>query len=201
MIYVEYFSRRQGIALNDFHRVVRQVQEAWAAGHGTDRLILNAGRTWRLGPEPEYLGIWCTGEAGFERLDDWTRAFQERGEVGDEATMSRVARIDFAGCYRALDPPAPARGGVYYVEAFRPGGADDEIRLAYRDRARNHPELALNLVTVRIGKLAPDPGGLAVWTLPNFAALASIASELDDRTRPVELSYAGVYTDIGNEIL
>src|SRR4051794_32312616 len=52
MIYVEYVSRRQGIALDDFHRVVRQVQESWAAGHGADRLILNAGRTWRLGPEP-----------------------------------------------------------------------------------------------------------------------------------------------------
>src|SRR3954451_13035363 len=131
MIYVEYVSRRQGIALDDFHRVVRQVQEAWAAGNGTDRLILNAGRTWRLGPEPEYLGIWHTGDAGFERLDAWTRAFQERGDVGDEATMSRVARIDFAGCYRALAPPVEAHGGIYYVEIFRPAATDDAISLSY----------------------------------------------------------------------
>jgi len=201
MIYVEYVSRRNGIALDDFHRVVRQVQEAWAAGHGTDQLILNAGRTWRLGPEPEYLGIWHTGDSGFERLDDWTRAFRERGPVGDEATMSRVARIDFAGCYRALEPPIEARGGVYYVETFRPEGSDDEIRLAYRERAAKHSEVCLNLIAVRMGRLAPDPGGLAVWTLPKFAALAAIACELDHCTKPMQLTSAGVYADIGYEIL
>ena len=78
MIYIEYISRRSGIELDDFHRVVRQVQEAWEAGHGADRLIINVGRTWRLGPEPEYLSIWDTGASGLDRLDDWARAFRDR---------------------------------------------------------------------------------------------------------------------------
>ncbi|HUQ94188.1 MAG TPA: hypothetical protein VM120_21085 [Bryobacteraceae bacterium] len=201
MIYVEYIARRAGVALKDFHSVVRQVQEAWEAGHSSDEMILNAGRTWRVGPEPEYLGIWNTGDSGLERLDDWTRAFRERGEVGDEATMSRVARISIAGCYRALRPPVRARGSVYYVEYFRPVGSDDEIASAYQDRAARHGTVKLNLLAVRIGKLAPDPGGIAVWSLHNFALLSAIAAEVDDGAKPVQLTACGLYADIEEEIL
>ena len=201
MIYVEYISRRPGIGLDDFHRVVRQVQDSWEAGHGSDELILNAGRTWRLGPEPEYLGIWSTGASGLERLDDWTQAFHERGKVGDEATMSRVARVDFAGCYEALEPPIRAQGRIYYLERFVPSGSNDEVRSAYQGRARKHSSLQLNLLAVRMGKLAPDPGGIAVWSLLNFEALAGIVCELDGWTQPIQLTSAGAYVDIGDEIL
>jgi hypothetical protein len=194
MIYVEYISRRSGITLDDFHPVVRQVQEAWEAGHGADRLIINAGRTWRLGPEPEYIGIWDTGTHGLERLDDWTRAFRERGVVGDEATMSRVARIDVAGCYRALEAPVPARGRIYYLENFVPSGSDDEILTAYRERVCRYDGVQLHVLAVRIGRLAPDPGGIAVWSMSNFASLTDVASEFDGAS-------AGVYADIGEEIL
>jgi hypothetical protein len=54
---------------------------------------------------------------------------------------------------------------------------------------------------VRIGKLAPDPGGLAVWTLPSYGALASIARELAAPGGPARLVTAGVYNDVGKEIL
>ena len=91
MIYIEYISRRPGIELVDFHRVVTQVQKNWSAGQAGDRLILSAARTWRLGSGPEYLGVWYTSDAGFERLDAWQAAFRARGEVGDESTMSRVS--------------------------------------------------------------------------------------------------------------
>jgi hypothetical protein len=195
MIYIEYISRRPNIALDDFHRVVRQVQQAWEAGHGADRLILNAGRTWRLGPQPEYLGIWDTGASGLERLDDWARAFRERGVVGDEATMSRVARIDVAGCYRALEAPVPGRGRIYYVENFVPSKNDDDILTAHQERARRHDGVQLHLLAVRIGRLAPDPGGIAVWGLHNFASLAGVASDCASAIS------AGVYADIGEEIL
>ena len=50
-------------------------------------------------------------------------------------------------------------------------------------------------------KLAPEPGGLAVWTVPNFAALDSIATELDEPDIPISLSAAGTYADFGSEIL
>jgi hypothetical protein len=47
----------------------------------------------------------------------------------------------------------------------------------------------------------PEPGALAVWTLPNFAALAEIADELDRVSEPVQLQAAGTYTDVGQEII
>ena len=175
-------------------------QEAWETGHSTDQLILNAGRTWRLGDEPEYLAIWHTN-AGLERLDEWTEAFRARGNVGDEATMSRVARIDVAGCYDALLPPVRARDSVYYVEKFATQATREETQNFFQARARRHASLRLNLAAIRIGKLGPDPGGLAVWSLPNFAALSEIASELDACHAPVRLVSAGVYADIGKEIL
>ena len=164
-------------------------------------MILSVGRTWRLGPEPEYLTAWQTPTAGFERIDAWDKVFRS-GEADDlEKPFREVARIDRAGCYEALLEPKRAHGGTYYAEFFEPTGWHDEIRKLYDERAAAHPDLTLALCLVRIGKLAPDPGGLAVWTLPSFAALAEIASDLDDTLEPVRLTTAGVYNDIGREIL
>ena len=40
-----------------------------------------------------------------------------------------------------------------------------------------------------------------MWTIPNFAVLESIASELDGVREPIELVSAGTYADVGREIL
>jgi hypothetical protein len=201
VIYVEYISRRPGIELDDFHRVVRQVQQNWQSGSPDDDLILNAGRTWRLGPEPEYLGVWHVPRAGLERLGQWEQAFRDRGAVGDEATMARVARADFAGCYDELTAPISACNGLYYVEQFRPAAPAERIAQFYAGRAKMLPQFCLNLVCARIGRLAPEPGGLAVWTIPGYASLDQVARQLDGLTQPVELITAGLYRDIGQEIL
>ena len=76
-----------------------------------------------------------------------------------------------------------------------------QIRELYVKRAASHPSCTLALCVVRIGKLAPDPGGLAVWTLPSYGALAAIARDLDGMSEPVRLTTAGVYNDVGKEIL
>jgi hypothetical protein len=52
-----------------------------------------------------------------------------------------------------------------------------------------------------MGRLAPDPGGIAVWSVSNFAALAAMADELASRDQPLHVESAGVYADIGDEIL
>jgi hypothetical protein len=218
MIYIEFTSRRPqpGLRANDrgalvvepfesqlerFHRGVLAGQSGWEGSWAEDRLVLSIGRTWRLGPEPEYLTAWQTPTEGFERIDAWDKVFRS-GEADDlEKPFREVARIDRAGCYEALLDPKPARGGIYYAEFFEPLGSRDEIRELHAKRAASHSDLTLALCLVRIGKLAPDPGGLAVWTLPSFAALAAIAGDLDDATLPVRLTTAGVYNDIGREIL
>jgi hypothetical protein len=99
-----------------------------------------------------------------------------------------------------LDPQRQ-RAGIYYAEFFEPVGSNDEIRELYSKRAASHANFTLALCIKRIGKLAPDPGGLAVWTLPSYGDLAAIARELDDIKEPVRLATAGVYNDIGREIL
>jgi hypothetical protein len=230
MIYVEFTSRRpqSGVHENDkgalavesfesqlarFHRAVRAGASGWEAGWSDDQLILSMGRTWRLGPEPEYLTIWHSPTAGLARIDGWDEIFRS-GESDDvEKPFRELARIDRAGCYDALLPPIRqpvekrsaadprARGAIYYAEFFEPIGSHDEIKQLYLERAASHGSFALALCGVAIGKLAPDPGGLAVWTLPSYAALAHIARELDALGSPVRLVTAGVYNDVGKEIL
>jgi hypothetical protein len=157
--------------------------------------------------------VWYTPSSGLGRLDDWDRVFRSGEADALEKPFRELARIDRAGCYEALrDPvrqPATPDGGagrrtpagIYYAEFFEPVGSNDAIRALYGQRAASHGSLTLALCGVRIGKLAPEPGGLAVWTLPSYAALATIARDLDGIDEPVRLMTAGVYNDVGEEIL
>ena len=230
MIYIEFTSRRPQPGLREddggtlvhepfesqlqrFHRAVLEGQSRWESGWSEDQMVLSIGRTWRLGPEPEYLTVWHTPGGDLGRLDDWDKVFRS-GEADEvEKPFRELARIDRAGCYEALiDPirqplksamaPSDARPqrGIYYAEYFEPVASNDEIRGLYLKRAAAHADLTLALCIVRIGKLAPDPGGLAVWTLPSYSALAGIARDLDTSAL-VRLATAGVYNDVGREIL
>ena len=234
MIYIEFTSRRPqpGLRENDrgalapesfesqlqrFHRAVLTGVTGWEGSWSEDQMVLSIGRTWRLGPEPEYLTVWNTPTAGLGRIDDWDKVFRS-GDADDiEKPFREVARIERAGCYEPLLAPIrqPALGGgaqrsdaspraenrIYYAEFFAPLGKRDEIRELYAKRAASHSDLTLALCAIRIGKLAPDPGGLAVWTLPSYGALAAIARDLDGVMEPVRLETAGVYNDVGREIL
>ncbi len=234
MIYIEFTSRRPqpGLRENDqgtlslepfesqlqrFHRAVLAGQSGWEDSWSEDELMLSLGRTWRLGPEPEYLTVWYTRSAGLERIDEWDKVFRS-GEADEvEKPFRETAWIERAGCYEALLDPMPRRAtttisehgkassppqaGIYYAEFFAPIGTDDEIRGFYSKRAASQPSLTLLLCIVRIGKLAPEPGGLAIWALPSYGALGTIARDLDDIREPVRLATAGVYNDIGREIL
>jgi hypothetical protein len=201
LVYVEYVSRRPGVTLAEFHAVQGRAQQGWATGHGEDVLLWSGARTWRLGPEPECVVVWYTPGAGLERLDAWDRLFRAGADEEHERTVRQVSRIEVAGCYTPLRPPVPARGGIYYVEYFRLTGTLEAARALYDRRAGAQAGVTLNLVAHRIGGLAPDPGGIAVWTIPDFAALEGIASALDGGRDPVELRRAGTYHDIGREIL
>jgi hypothetical protein len=218
MIYIEFTSRRPQPGLREsdrgtlavesfesqlqrFHRAVLAGQSGWENSWSEDRMILGIGRTWRLGPEPEYMTVWHTPVAGLARIDEWDKVFRS-GEADDvEKPFREVAWIERAGCYEALLNPVRQQNGIYYAEFFEPVGSNDEIRELYVKRAASHADLTLALCGVRIGKLAPDPGGVAVWTVPSYGALAAIARELDDVGEPVRLAAAGVYNDVGREIL
>ena len=218
MIYIEFISRRAqpGLRENErgtlavesfeselqrFHRAVLAGQSGWEDSWSEDQLILSVGRTWRLGPHPEYMTIWYTPTAGTSRIDAWDKVFRSGQAAGIEKPFREAAQIDRAGCYDELLPPKRQKGGIYYAEFFEAFGSNDEIRALYEARGAAHADLTLALCAVRIGKLAPEPGGLAIWTVPSYGALADIARDLDGMVEPVHLATAGVYNDVGTEIL
>jgi hypothetical protein len=202
LIYIEYISRRPGVSLEAFHNVAGRGQSGWAEGYAEDILLANLGRSWRLGPEPEYLAVWWTPDHGLERIDEWERVFRSSEADVFEEPFKLAARIDRAGCYEPLIEPVPARGERYYLEFLEFGeGADREgVRRLYEERQARHPELTLHLVADRIGRLGPDPRAIAIWGLPSWGALAEIARDLED-AEPVRLVEAGGYSELGKETL
>ena len=204
-VYVEYISRRQGIALDGFQQIAANGQPGWASNYDIDILILNVGRTWRLGPEPEYIAVWHTPTRGLERLGEWAEIFETHEADHLELSFNAVGRIDEAGFYDPLLEPVPGRGGPLYVAEYfdlAPGATRQDAADFYGQRADAWPDLTLNLVADRVGRLGPDPRGLAFWQLPDYAALEPLARDLQDQSdRPVQVSRSGLYADIGKEIL
>ena len=204
-IYVEYISRRAGIALDGFQQIAGAGQLGWASRHDVDILVLNVGRTWRLGPAPEYIAIWHTPTRGIERLGEWHEIFEQHTADDLELSFNAVGRIDEAGFYDALREPVPGRGGpVYYAEFFdiADGASRDDVASWFGSRAEPGDGRTLNLVADRIGHLGPDPRGLAFWQLPSYEAIEPIARELVDAGDvPIRMVRAGVYADIGHEVL
>ena len=75
------------------------------------------------------------------------------------------------------------------------------MRASFEARRDAHGDLALNLVADRIGRLGPDPRGVALWSLPDWAALERIARDHDAGDGPVRLLDAGMYSTLGKETL
>ena len=203
LVYVEYRSRNPGVDVATFHSIVGRRTEAWADSYPDDQLLLNVGRTWRLGPEPEYLVVYYTPNYGLERLEDWERIFKSGEAERLEAQTRATGRIDMAGCFVALADPIAARGGRYYAEFFdvAPDRTRADVAECFSRRLSVHDNFTLHLVADRIGRLGPDPRGIAVWGFSRYSDLAAIAEELDETQDPIVLRQAGLYADIGEEIL
>jgi hypothetical protein len=203
LIYIEYTSRRPGVGLEQFHQVAGRGQEGWAGDYPDDVMVVNLGRTWRTGPEPEYMTAWYTPKQGLDRIDDWEEVFRSSAADAFEEPFRLAARIDRAGCYTPLLEPVVGTVERYYVEYFdfADGASREDVRAAYEERRERHVDLELNLVCDRIGKLGPSVRGLAVWGLPRWAALAEIAEELDPGDGPVRLEDAGLFSWMGKETL
>ncbi len=202
LVYIEYISRLPGVSLEAFHYAAGR-QEQWSGDYEDDVLLLNIGRTFRTGPEPSYLAVWYTPGAGLERIGDWERVFQAHEADELEEHFKLGARIDTAGCYEPLAEPVRTRDGLYYAEYFdlAPGATRDDARAAYEERSARGDGVDLVLLCDRIGKLGPDPRGLAVWNVHEWGRLDAIARELAGEQQPVQLVTAGLYRDLGQETL
>jgi hypothetical protein len=202
LVYIEFITRLQGVSLEAFHFAAGR-QEEWSSGWEDDVLLLNIGRTFRTGPEPEYLAVWYTPGAGLERIGDWERVFKAHEADELEEHFKLGARIEKAGSYEPLLEPLRRRDGLYYVEYldFAPEASRDDVRDFYTGRRDRGSEIELNLLCDRIGKLAPDPRALAVWNVGEWDRLGDVARELDGVESPVRLVTAGIYRDLGQETL
>lgn len=203
LVYLEFISRRPGVSLEQFHAVAGQGQSGWAGDNAEDVLLANLGRSWRTGPEPEYIAFWHTRAKGLERFDDWERIFRSGVAEQFEEPFRLAARIERGGSYDALLEPVPVDTERCYLEFFdfADGAGRDEVRASYEERAGTHHDLKLNVLLDRIGRLGPNPRGIAVWGLPSWAALEGIARDLDGGDGPVRLVDAGMYSEFGKETL
>jgi hypothetical protein len=202
-IYIEYISRRPGVSIEAFHQVAGRGQSGWAGEYGDDALVLNVGRTWRMGPEPEYFAAWYNAQKGLERIDDWERIFSSGEAASFEEPFKLAGRIDRAGCYEALLEPVAGTGGPYYAEFMdlAPGATHDDVRALFERRREEHGDLELNLLCDRIGALGPDPRAIAVWSAASYGAMDAVARSLDGVGEPVRLVTAAFYRDLGEETL
>ncbi|HZT17809.1 MAG TPA: hypothetical protein VFA23_00325 [Dongiaceae bacterium] len=199
MIYVEFIERDRFMPIEIFRRLGDQ--SSWTAAE--DQLVGSFGRTMRLGPIPGYLAFWrCKGMA---RMDEWEAHFrtpEAQRDIAEQATH-RAIHLQHAGCYDELaGETAVDRGMLFCIEYFAAPSrtSDEEVLRHYRARAARQPAARLSFLLRRIGRLGPDPGALAVWSLADYVALEAFerAREDDDPLRPAAV---GVYRWFGREIL
>jgi len=198
MIYLEFIERDRWVPIEVFRHMGNQ-QSAWSEG-SVDRMILQLGRTMRLGPRPSYLCFWDIPDIG--RLDAWEDYFHSPAATRNPRSlaMHRSINIDRAGLYDVLVHKDPIDAPLYVVEYCEPAGkGDDALRAGFVERARQH-SLATGLRLLRrLGGLGPDPAVVAVWGVPSYVA----AEPLLRRPWPAaaRLVDVGVYRPFAEEIL
>ena len=202
MIYIEYIQRKAGVEYEIFTFLGDQSWWAGADSEGDDDMVAQLGRTLRLGPDPGYMAIWrCRG---MDKLDEWERYFSSNAALKDRHGRASHRAISFAGagCYDELLTGPAIGDGLQYIEYFAPDNAVTTQQIAdfFSQREKQIKDGVLNLVLQRIGLLGPDPGGMAIWSFPDFASLETIARQQLEDT-PVSITAVGTYRQWGREIL
>ena len=98
--YIEFVEPKEGVSQQRFQEVVKMASQRWAREHPEDELLLNIGRTWRLGPKPTYMTIWKLKD--LTTLHRWNEEFQKPDIIQKHGEFSEVATIVDAGLYADL---------------------------------------------------------------------------------------------------
>ena len=198
MIYAEFIRRDRHMPIEIFRALGDQA--SWV--DPDDDLVLNVGRTLRLGPHPAYMAFWrCKGMA---RLDEWEAHFQSDAGRADAYEMATHRAIDLThgGCLDEIVTGPRAEDGLQYIEFLDVPRAASDAALAdhARTRAAAHGHAVLNHVVRRVGLIGGPLGDMIVWTVRDYVALEPLARERhpDGPFKPRE---AGVYRRFGREIL
>ena len=198
MIYIEYHERDRSMPVEIFRALGSQI--GWSDDE--DEMVCHIGRTLRLGSQPNYMCFWRI--RGMARLDEWEeyyRSDEARRGVGAAEVLHKTVHMTYGGCYDELVGGSPTGDGLHYAEFFKAGDdvADEDVASHFKRRAESVPNAELKFVLRRIGLLGPEPGGIAVWTLPSYMELESIARE-DHGNNALRPRMAGVYRQFGDEI-
>ena len=107
-----------------------------------------------------------------------------------------------AGCYDEIIPARRLSGCLYYVEFFAvdAGGSRAASASYFGGRQKKHTDARLAMVMERIGLLAPDPGGMAIWEVSSYAALDGLMRDVGESVGIWPVT-AGIYRDFAEEIL
>ena len=198
MIYAEFIDRDRSMPIEIFRRLGNQGSD-WAEG-AEDRVVLQLGRTLRLGPGPSYLCLWDI--PSIARLDSWEDYFHSPTAARNSRSlaMHRTIHIQRAGLYDVLRRAENLEAALYLIEYVEPQEqSDDSIRAMLADRAQRHHALRQILALRRMGKAGPVPALLSIWGAPDYATLEPILR--DDRMEPLRLVDIGVYRSFGEEVL
>ncbi len=195
MIFGEYIERDPAIPIQLFRHHGRQ---DWV-GDG-DVMVANLGRTMRLSGEPHYMVWWRI--KGVDRIDEWEAHFRSpEGRLYQaETPVTHAVRFARNGLYDEVIGVDALPSGLHLIEFFDADGiAAGELRRLCEARAKAAPAGRLVAVLKRIGKLAPDPGSMAVWTFASYLAAEPFLRSAPD-TPGLPIVSAGLYRNFGEEI-
>ena len=195
MLYVEFIERDRTTPVEVFRALGGQ--SAWKDPN--DDLLGQIGRTMRLGPHPAYMAFCRFND--FQRLDEWEAHFRSEKHAADRRMHAKHLAIHHfrAGCYDELVPARRLTAGLYYVEFFSAGAGQKAVS-HFAARQKQFPESRLAMLMERIGHLAPDPGGMAIWEVASYKALEPLARQFASNGA-IRTMTAGVYRDFADEIL
>lgn len=194
LMFVEYIGRPHGIPLDHFHKHARQ---DWPASE--DVVVANLARMNKLGPKPHYMCWW--GIKSLARVDEWRDYYTSEAGRRHLAESGDAEVLDFQqhGLFDIVHGSGAAGGGLHIAEFF---DADDfsgaEITEAFEARAASATSGQLTYVLKRLGMLAPDPGGIALWTFPSLAAAEPLLRTPLPKGA-LTISARGVYRPMGEE--
>jgi hypothetical protein len=195
MIFLEYIERDRDFPTELFRHHGGQ---DWSSPE--DRKIANLARTMRLGPVPHYMCWWQI--SSIARIDEWEHFFRtaEGRLYVAESPVPKVLNFTRNGLYDELIGDGPVSSGLHLAEFFSADDASaEETRRYFEMRAAALGAGRLTYVLKRIGLLAPDPGGVALWSFADYVQ-AEPFLRAPRTSGPLRIVEAGFYRNFGEDI-
>ena len=200
MMYIEFIERDRFVPIELFRYLADQ-ESIWKEGN-IDKLVLQLGRTFRFGPIPSYLAFWQIPT--FDRIDVWQDYFGSDAAFRNRrsSAMHRGIHVQRAGLYDELVSQGPYDKENWYLEYFdaQASATQESVEKLFRDRAKAHSEVHLEMLLLRVGALGPEPANIAVWSAAQFKDFERLARSAP-ASAGASIDVAGLYRQHWKEIV